>query len=288
VPVGSFPSVRVHVASYNTVHATELCVRSARLTERAPFQLLVGDGGSSDGTIEMLSELSVRYHVEVEHGGRRGHADWLDHWSSARDVDYLVFVDSDVEFRRAGWLSAMVEVAQSTGAALVAAELLPEVPGYVEPLLDNLRMRVMPRPSPWLLLLHARQMDGIGAVSFHGRHQPDQSVEEGHRFWDVGGAVMSEVIGVGLTSTIMPSDFRRSYHHYGNVTWADASKHGTVLARRRDAAIRRRLGAIRALDSGSRWTRGTARWRLDPRLESARTLIARARARASRSMARAR
>jgi glycosyltransferase involved in cell wall biosynthesis len=288
VPVGSFPSVRVHIASYNTVHATELCVRSARLTERAPFQLLVGDGGSSDDTIRMLSALSARYGVEVEHGGRRSHADWLDRWTSARDVDYLVFVDSDVEFRRPGWLSEMVEVAQSTGAALVAAELLPEVPGYVEPLLDNLRMRVMPRPSPWLLLLDARQMDSLGAVSFHGLHQPDRSAEEGHRFWDVGGAVMREVTRQGLTWTIMPATFRRSYHHYGNVTWADASKGGTVLARRRDAAIRRRLAATRALDSGSRWARESGRWRLDPRLESARTLIARARGRASRSIARAR
>jgi hypothetical protein len=43
--------VRVHVATINTAAVTELCIRTMRHTAGYPFDLVVGDGGSTDGSL---------------------------------------------------------------------------------------------------------------------------------------------------------------------------------------------------------------------------------------------
>jgi hypothetical protein len=44
-----------------------------------------------------------------------------------------VFVNSDVEFRRRGWLRDLIRAEEHTGAAFVGGELVPEIRNMPEP-----------------------------------------------------------------------------------------------------------------------------------------------------------
>src|SRR5947209_19078503 len=96
--------VRVYVASIDTAAATELCVRTMRQFAGHPFDLTVGDGGSTDGSLELLRELEARGWPELEvSSGPRLHAQWLDDWLVRCDAPLAVFGDSDVQVRESGW-----------------------------------------------------------------------------------------------------------------------------------------------------------------------------------------
>jgi len=120
--------VTVHVASLNTRSATELCVRSMRLHADCPFDLIVGDGGSIDGSVEMLEDFARRGWLTLQRRADRTHADWLDAWRSEAASRYSVFADSDLDFRRKGCLRDLVAQARLTGVALVALDIKPVSP----------------------------------------------------------------------------------------------------------------------------------------------------------------
>ena len=115
-------TVHLYVASLNTATATELCIRSMREFAGYPFELTIGDSGSDDGSVEMLRRLETLgwLSVEVAAGGRL-HAEWLDEWRGSCTARLAVFVDSDVEFLRPGWLVQLVSAWRSTGRHLFAA-----------------------------------------------------------------------------------------------------------------------------------------------------------------------
>ncbi len=102
--------VQVHFASINTAGVTELCIRTMRHFAGYPFSLVVGDCGSTDGSIPMLQAFAARGWLELEIApdGRR-HPDWLDQWLASCPTRYAVFCDSDIEFRRSGWSSDFAE-----------------------------------------------------------------------------------------------------------------------------------------------------------------------------------
>src|SRR5215213_1405556 len=80
--------VTIAIASINTRPFTELAIRSAVRRAGYPAKVVVGDGGSTDGTLEMLDRLSSRLidEVEIEPNGR-SHGEWLDHWVATVDDD---------------------------------------------------------------------------------------------------------------------------------------------------------------------------------------------------------
>src|ERR1700737_3559135 len=72
-------TVHVYVASYNTVEATELCIRSMREYAGYPFQLTVGESGSQDGSLTMLMRLKERGWLSLELATqRRIPSEWLE------------------------------------------------------------------------------------------------------------------------------------------------------------------------------------------------------------------
>jgi glycosyltransferase involved in cell wall biosynthesis len=79
--MASNPDVRVHVPTINTAAVTELCIRTMRRRAGAPFELVVGDGGSTDGSLDVLRrfERDGWLTLEIAPGGRT-HAAWLDKW----------------------------------------------------------------------------------------------------------------------------------------------------------------------------------------------------------------
>jgi glycosyltransferase involved in cell wall biosynthesis len=233
------PPVRVHVASINTAAVTELCIRSMRRLAGAPFELVVGDCGSTDGSIEMLERFAADgwLELEVAPGGRR-HAAWLDQWFAACPTRYALFVDSDVEFLRAGWLREMLDAAAAHDAALVATRIqaVDGVP-YRHPVSGAARL-LAARPEPWLLLLDVERLRGRVTAGFAYRDEPQPDAPGGKVAYDVGAAFFRDVRDQGLTWVEMPPAFAAAYHHFGGLSWQRGGR-GLALGRRVKQALKR-------------------------------------------------
>lgn len=185
--------VTVFVASYNTRAATELCVRSLRRTIPADVPIVVGDSASRDGSAEMLRRvagpLSLTVDVVAE---RRHHVDWLDRWLASCPTRLACFVDSDVSFRRAGWLEQMM----AKGGAMVAAESAPENPNTVEPVAGRV-VRLAERPSPWVMLCDVEALRPL-VVSFAHHVEEGADVPEGVVLYDTAGWLAEQARRAGL------------------------------------------------------------------------------------------
>lgn len=267
---------RVHVASWNTRSSTELTIRTARRYAGHPFELVVGDGGSSDGSLEMLLELERRRVLRLERAsGGRTHAEWLDRWIATCDADYAVFVDSDVEFLRPGWLSELLGAAADQRADLVYAETLAGSQSFTVPRSGEL-VELASRPAPWLFLADVRRARAVG-VSFA---EIARDREEGgrRRVYDVGGWFFSEARRSGLTYHVMDPRYRDRYRHFAGASWQLHDRSGSFLRLSTHEWIELRLQAARARDAGEPWRerRLTARAAVRRRLSRASELAVKA------------
>jgi hypothetical protein len=241
-------NTRVHVASANTRRATELCLRSLRRFAGHPFDLVVGDVGSTDGSLDMLRrrERDGWLTLEVAQSGWRLHFQWIDEWLRNCPSRYAVFVDSDLELRQPGWLSDLVGTAETTGAALVCAEFESEVANYVHP--NGQVMRVASRPAAHLLLIDTAQVGDLDA-SFEPRFEDGA---EGGLNHDLGALYFDALVERGLTWVEMPAGYRAKYRHYGGLSWSqNASGRERWERRKKLAKIDVRLLMYRVLRRGS-------------------------------------
>ncbi len=231
---GSDSRVTVHVATLNTAHVTELCIRSMRQTAGRPFDLVVGDAGSTDGSVAMLHAWQALGWLQLEEAASgRTHADWIDGWVASCPTRYIVLSDSDVEYREPGWLEDLVETAQSTGSAMVCARMLNPHGIYVHPVTGATR-RLASRPSPWLLLLDLDQVRGVVHATFQPRDVKDPGSDGLGTSFDVGATYFDALVAAGLTWTEMPPAWRSKFRHYGGLTWLKngaMAKNSTVRAR---------------------------------------------------------
>jgi hypothetical protein len=209
-------TVRVHVASDGNATATELCIRSLREHAGHPFRLTVGDGGSTDGSIEMLRVMEDRGWLELEvDRDRPWHPEWLDRWLQGCDADFAVFADNDVEFLGEDWLRDLVNTAVLTRAALVCGEMCHEVREYPEPHHNGRVVHMAARPAPWLMLVHVPRVAPLG-LTFAFR---EEAAGDRPLVCDVGATLYRGLQARGLRCVEMPSAFRAKYHHYGAMSW---------------------------------------------------------------------
>jgi glycosyltransferase involved in cell wall biosynthesis len=241
--------VRVHVASFNTCAASELCIRSMRASAGIPFALTVGDSGSHDGSQDMLRALEDRGWLDLEVRAGRKHADWLDDWIRRSDTKYVVLSDSDIQYLRRGWLRELVATADATGAAVVYAERTGEAPNYVHPRTGEV-VRLAARPAPWLFLVAADKVSEID-VSFHEDSELRDDLPEGKIVYDVGGLFFREVERRGLALVQMPKAFRRSFRHYAGLSWVYDGEWGRQKAHER-RVVGRRLRYVVLRQDGDR------------------------------------
>jgi hypothetical protein len=213
----SAAEVRAHVASWNTASATELCVRTMQATAGRPFELVVGDGGSQDGSVEMLEQLERAGRLELQRavGGRR-HAEWLNLWLAECPAPYAVFVDSDIVFRRKNWLRDMVDAARANDATLVAAEIVQTTQPTVDK--HGTPIRWMPRPTPWMLLVDVEKARKLG-VGFGFRSRNDDDGSGRRVMYDTGAALLEAVAEKEHGFVVMPPEWSRCYHHFGGLSW---------------------------------------------------------------------
>jgi hypothetical protein len=238
------PTVRLHVASYNTKRSTELCVRSIREYAGYPFELTVGDSGSTDGSLELLESFEREGWLTLEQFPGRQHAQWIDHWLARCDENFAVFIDSDVEFLRQRWLRELVESAVENDAVLVSGEWVPEAPDFIEPV-GGKAVRLSGRPAPWLLLLRASEGRQIG-TSFAFTAVETDTVHEGLIAYDVGACFSRRLSSGGMGALIMPRTYRRAFHHYGGLSWRGAADGASTRRRRELDSGGSRLVRLRA------------------------------------------
>lgn len=250
--------VRVHVATINTASAVELTIRSMRLHAGYPFELVVGDGGSTDGSLPRLRDLVRRgwLTLEVAPEGRT-HAEWLDRWFASCSCRYAVFADSDVEFMGDGWLRDMVAAAVDNKAALVATRIQARGGvAYRHPVTGAERV-LAPRPEPWLMLLDVPRLRGVMRSGFGYRDEPAPGAPGGKMAFDVGAAMFRDLSEAGLPWVEMPPEFGARYHHFGGLSWQKG-------ADRRIPAARRAKQALKA---------ARIRWRLARARSATRSLV---------------
>lgn len=214
----------VCIASYNTARATELTVRSALRRAGMPFQLIVGDGASTDGSLKMLQRFDDSGLLQLDVApSARLHTEWLDHWYRTCTARYLVFSDSDVYYRRHGWLLDLVNTSRETGAALVAGRIQPhwtERPAFA----DGMQKRLPgARPEPCLMLIDMDQVRGVVQTSFAWYQEPIPDQPGQKLMFDVAGAFMRSAEQAGLKCIAMPDHFQSKYRHWGGLTWKKAS-----------------------------------------------------------------
>jgi hypothetical protein len=242
---GATIDVTVHIASFNTIACTELAVRTAVSRAGVAHHLVVGDAGSTDGSVALLEGFAADGLLDLELApDGREHFEWLDHWTATCTTRWAVFVDSDVEFHRAGWLREILSVADSGGHALVCAELLPAHANTVEPV-SHATVYLASRPAPWLLLIDCAQIRQL-TVSFKWFAEPSDERHEGQILYDTGGKLFAALMASGCTWAAMPPSFQGAYTHFGNMSWAGrfgGNRRQRVKARR----VSRRLKRVRRL-----------------------------------------
>ncbi len=182
-----------------------------------PFQLIVGDCDSNDGSINMLQryERAGACTLQIARGGRR-HGEWLDLWLKTATSTYVVFCDSDVEFLRPNWLAEMVQAAEVSGATLVATRIQArDGVAYTHPA-TGAAATLAARPEPWLMLIRTEPSQQLNAsFLYEERVQSDGSKIA----YDTAAAFFRELELAGLTFVEMPAKFARSFRHYSGMTW---------------------------------------------------------------------
>jgi hypothetical protein len=214
-PYESMLDTHIYVASFNTRDATELCIRTMRRLAGHPFQLTVGDCGSTDGSLTMLEAFERRGWLRLEvHAGRQ-HAEWIDAWLARDDVRFAVVSDSDIQFLQRGWLRHLIRQAKQTRAAVVYSEYLAGSPTFAHPRTGEV-MRLASRPAPWLFLADRQLVREVG-VSF--AEHADRTDAQDPVVYDVGGRFFNAVREQELELVSMPRRFRLAYRHYGGQSW---------------------------------------------------------------------
>lgn len=94
VPVDEAPlRVSVVIPAYNSTQTLPECLKSIFASQPPPFECIVVDDGSSDGTASIARQMGARV---LGTGGRRGPSVARNRGAAAASGEVLLFVDSDV------------------------------------------------------------------------------------------------------------------------------------------------------------------------------------------------
>ena len=196
--------------SLNTAPRPSCASGRCATTPGHDFDLVVGDGGSTDGTLAMLRDFERRgwLTLDVAPGGRK-HWEWLDLW--VRDLPgplrRVLRLRRRVPAARAGSPTGRRGVA-TRSRAHVRGDAVAAAPSSGTP--PPARPRRSARPRPWLFLLDLEQVRGRvddelplprGGGSRRVRRQGRVRRRRG---------VLRGAAAAGLAWTEMPEAFRRS------------------------------------------------------------------------------
>ncbi|MCI0416656.1 glycosyltransferase, partial [bacterium] len=142
----SRPLVSIVIPVYNQLHYTRQCIDEIRRSTSNPYELIIINNGSTDGTEEYLDSLLPQStKVKIQHNRENsGFVNACNQGAELAAGDYLVFLNNDT-LPRSGWLEALVNTAETMpGAGAVGAKLL-----YPDGVLQEAGSLVFSDSTPW-------------------------------------------------------------------------------------------------------------------------------------------
>lgn len=152
-----FPSVAVMLPVLNEVEAIDACLESlANQDYKGPMEILVAEGGSTDGTIARLDQWNQRLgSLRVVQNPRRLQSHGLNLLANTATADILIRADAHTTYAP-DYIRRSVEALLSTGATAVGGPMIPRaVTSFGRAVERAFRSRL-----------------GIGPGAFHHTDQP--------------------------------------------------------------------------------------------------------------------
>ncbi len=144
----------------------------------------------------------------------RSHGAWLDLWTNTCPTHYAAMVDSDVEILGSDWLDVLLNTARDSDAAIVCAEIIEEVPQYVD--YTGVARRLARRPSAWMMLVDIAKCRERASWQFS--IEDDPSIPEQQWALDTGAQLMRSLDLAGERVIAAPA-IHGCFRHYGGLSW---------------------------------------------------------------------
>lgn len=105
------PFVSVVIVNFNGQNYLKQCLDTLLNTSYADFEVVIVDNASTDQSLTKIESFASDPHVKVvKNQQNAGHAKGCNIGAQVATGEYLVFLDSDIEFEEKNWLSELVNV----------------------------------------------------------------------------------------------------------------------------------------------------------------------------------
>jgi hypothetical protein len=149
----------------------------------------------------------------------RSHGAWLDLWTNTCTTRFALMIDSDVEILKANWMNDLLHRADDTGAAIVCADFVDEVPYCLDH--NGLPIRLARRPSAWMMLVNVTKCRDRASWQF--AVEGDTSIPEKQWAFDTGAQLMRTLILAGEEVVAAPASFLKAFRHFGGLSWVKST-----------------------------------------------------------------
>lgn len=110
-----FPLVSVVIVNFNGRHFLKRCLNTLMDTIYPEYEIIIVDNASTDGSLEDI-ELTFGENPRikiVKNTKNLGHAEGCNIGARMTNSQYIVFLDSDIEFETKSWLSELVNAMEN-------------------------------------------------------------------------------------------------------------------------------------------------------------------------------
>jgi len=245
--------VTIGIAHYQTRDLLKLCIRAIRKFTRLPYEVVVVDNGSRDGSLKYLRGLQSIRLIERQAGAEPppiAHAEALELAAQAAGGKYFLSLHTDAIPRREGWLERIVQVMEANAkiAAVGTAKkksspvweflksltarpfwkrLLRRITGAKVPLI---RAGRPPYPRTFCALYRLETLRSLG-LSFH----PEGELRTGEK-------ISQKLVAAGYEVKFIPQqEMSQIVEHIGHAT---AAINDSIRHRRAARKAKKRLKKV--------------------------------------------
>jgi len=141
--------VGIFMTTYNMLQATQAAVESLFINTSHPFEFVIMDNNSTDGTKEWCEGEGIQYLADEKGNHLSAALNQAIHYfvDNFPDVKYISFVHNDMAFYK-GWLQNLVEFFEETGKKGKISSENPRLKGYDKDDSDNI-VQLMNNMERW-------------------------------------------------------------------------------------------------------------------------------------------
>ena len=144
------------IVTYNQLGCTRACLDSIRFVTDEPYELIVVDNGSTDGTVEYLRSCpDVKL---IENPDNRGFPAAANQGIRASNGAQVLLLNNDV-LVTTGWLRRMLDALEGSGFSGQGSAEKSDARSQESEPGDNPKSKIQNPPSAWLVRSPTRQAD---------------------------------------------------------------------------------------------------------------------------------